>query len=248
VTAEAEGRIAAMDDAGLPPPVARYLRVAYPEGAPEVESAVIEASGRFRQRPLPWIRMRNTVWARPGLDRVSDLFVRVGPVTVLRVLDASVDGHGITKFLTTADVGHEIDQGSVHALLCEALMFPSAWSRVPGLTWEEVDDRTARMVVAFKERTETATIGFDPSTGFPFSYSTARYQRVGGPKVDWHVGMRGWRRFGAVTAPERLAVRWANEPGPWLLERFSDIRVGVDVRPAIERARKAIARARASSA
>ena len=68
-------------------------------------------SGRFRQRPLPWLPFANTIWLRPGVDRVSDMFVRIGPITVMKVLDAYVDGRGITKFLSRADTGPRVDQG-----------------------------------------------------------------------------------------------------------------------------------------
>jgi len=229
----------------LPAPVRRFLDAAYPDGPPEVETAVMESTGRFRRRPLPWIPFANTISLRPGVDRVSDMLVRIGPFTVMKVLDAFVDGQGITKFLRTADVGPEIDQGSLHAMLCETLMFPSSLQRVADLAWEEVDETSARMVVPFGDQNERATVSFHPRTGFPARYETPRFKAIGGPKVDWRVQMLDWWRFGPVVAPRRIVVAWADDPGPWLRQRIVKITTGEPVDGALERARAAISQARA---
>lgn len=232
----------------VPAPVDRYLEVAYPGGAPEVETAVMHAAGRFRQRPLPWLPVRNTISLHPGVDRVSDLFVRIGPVTVLRVLDAYVDRSGITKVLWKADVGDEIDQGSLHPVLCEALMFPSSWPRMPGFGWEAVDDTTARMLLPFRGGIEVGTVAFDPGTGLPVAYRTPRFKTVDGPMVDWRVDLLEWGRSGTKGIPRRLVVTWADEPGPWLELRFTRVMTDVDVSEPFARARAAIEEATRAAA
>lgn len=228
----------------VPEPVVRYLEVAYPNGASEVGTAVMEGSGRFRIRPLPWLPVRNTISLHPGVDRVSDMLVGIAPLTVLKVLDAYVDGHGITKVLRKADVGGEIDQGSVHPMLCESLTFPSSWSRMPGFAWEAVDRATARMLLPFQAGTEIATVTFDPVTGLPATYTTPRFKQVGGPKVDWRIDALEWGRSGVVSMPRRLVVTWADEPGPWLDLRFTRVVTDLDISEPIARARAAIAQAR----
>jgi hypothetical protein len=229
--------------ADLPAPVARYLEVAYPDGAPEVETVVMEGRGRFRRRPLPWLPFQDLISLRPGVDRVSDMTVALGPLTLMKVLDAYVNGHGITKVLRRADVGDQIDQGSLHPLLCEAMMFPSCWSRIPGWTWEAVDDRTARLLVPFRDGTEVVTVGFDRSTGFPSTYEVPRFRSTG-PKVNWRIDMTDWRRFGPVVVAGDIVVGWADDPGPWLRMRFTQVTTGEDVSEPIARARAAIAGAR----
>lgn len=228
---------------GLPTAVARYLAAAYAHEVPEVRSARIEGSGRFRERPLPWLPFANTIWLRPGRDRVSDMSVRLGPVTVMKVLDAYVDGRGITKFLNRADIGDNVDQGAMHPMLCDALMFPSCWSGMAGFAWEPVDADTARMSLPFRGGVETATIRFDPNTAFPETFETMRFKGANGPKVPWRITMFGWCPFGAVVAPAKIIVRWADEPGPWLDLRYERVITGVDVDEALARARRAIARA-----
>jgi hypothetical protein len=227
----------------VPAPVGRYIETAYADGIPGVDTAAMEGSGRFRQRPLPWLPFANTIWLRPGVDRVSDMFVRIGPITVMKVLDAYVDGRGITKFLSRADMGPRVDQGAMHPMLCESLMFPSCWSRTPGFAWEPVDADTARVRMPFEAGFEVASVGFDPDTGFPATFETMRFKGKDGPKVRWRITMLGWRRFGEVTLPERMMVRWADEPGPWLKLRFERVTIGVDLDEPLTRARTAIATA-----
>jgi Family of unknown function (DUF6544) len=229
---------------GLPTPVARFLDVAYPDGPPEVDTVVIEGSGRFRRRPLPWIPFRDRISLRTGRDRVSDMAVVLGPFTIMRVLDAYVDGSGITKFLRTADVGDRIDQGSLHPLLCEALMFPSCWSRIPGFAWEPVHDGSARMFASFRDGIEVVTVGFDRSTGFPATYEVPRFKGKDGPKVDWRIDMLDWRRFGSVVLPGRIDITWTDDPGPWMKMRFTQVTTGEAIDEPIARARAAITEAR----
>lgn len=240
------GRMSATEPfsrARLPAPVALFLEVAYPDGAPEVGTVVMEGSGRFRRRPLPWIPMRDRISLRPGLDRVSDMAVVLGPFTVMKVLDACVDGYGITKFRKTTDVGDQIDQGALHPLLCEAIMFPSCWSSIAGFAWEPIDDSTSRLLASFRDGTEVVTVGFDRSTGFPATYQVPRF-KADGPKVDWRIDMLDWRRFGPAVVPGRIVVTWADDPGPWLEIRFTKVTTGEVIDEPIARARAAIAEAR----
>lgn len=123
-------------------------------------------------------------------------------------------------------------------------MFPCCWSGMPGLGWEPVDADVARMRLPFGDGIEVATVGFDPATGFPAVFETLRFKGKGGPKVRWRMAMLDWRRFGAVTVPGRITVRWADEPGPWLKMRFERVTTGVDLDEPLGRARAAIAAAR----
>ena len=84
------------------------------------------------------------------------------------------------------------------------------------IRWEGVDEHTARLVVQGPEGEIPITVGFDPSTGYPASCTTNRCQAKG-PKIGWTGRFGDWRRFdGAVLAPGRFEVQWADEPYPWI--------------------------------
>ena len=222
----------------LPEPVRRFADLVHPGGAPENDTVLLEGHGRFRQRPLPWLPMRVRVHVVPGHARVMDILVTIGPLTLLRVLDAFVDGRGITKAIGSADVGPKIDQGAFHALVIETMLYPWAWSRLDA-RWEPHGETAARLLVPFAGGTEEATVSFDPESALPASYEVPRYKGTG-PKVDWRVDLLEWRRFGPVWSPGRTIVTWADEPGPWFDMRVGRALVDVDVSDALNRARAAL--------
>lgn len=222
----------------LPAPVGRFAQITRPDPAHEAHTVLLEGRGRFRQRPLPWLPMRTRVHVVPGQARVMDILVAIGPLTLMRVLDAFVDGRGITKAVGSADVGPEIDQGAFHTLVIETMLRPWAWSRLD-VRWESHDETTARLLVPFAGETEEATVRFDPTTALPASYQAPRYKGRGS-RVDWRVDLREWRGSGPARTPGRTIVTWADEPGPWFDMRIERALVDVDVSDALDRARAAL--------
>lgn len=228
-------------DASLPAPIRRMLEIAYPDGTPTPKTVVMRGSGRLRRKPLPWLPMKVRIFVRPGSDRVMDILVGMGPLTVMRGLDAYIDGRGFTKVAGSMDTGPEFDQGAFHTIVLETLIFPSSWSRL-GITWEPIDEDSARLLAPFKDGTETATVRFDPATALPFAYEVPRH-RGRGPKIGWRVEMHEWRRFGPVWEPGRITVRWTDEPKPWFTMRIRQVVLDADVSDALARARAALAEA-----
>ncbi len=217
------------------------LEVAFPGEPAAPETVLMHGSGRLRRRPLPRLPIRVRIAVRPGSDRVMDISVGAGPVALLRGLDAFIDGRGLTKVARSIDVGPEVDQGSFPTIVLETLLFPGAWPRL-GLVWEAVDATTTRLHAPFEGGYEIAIVTFDRVTGFPASYEVPRH-RGPGPKVDWRVEFPDWRRFGSVWEPGRIAVRWMDEPSPWLTLRIKRVELDTDIDNAIARARTALAEA-----
>lgn len=231
-----------MDRPDLPAPVRRLLEVAYLGDAPEPATLVVDATGRLRFGRLPWLPMGTRVSLIPGSDRVMEIRVRLGPVTILHGLDAFVDGRGFTKAVGAPVVGDEVDEGAFHTLILESLALPRSWSRL-GFTWDPVHADTAILHVPFKEGVQTGTVRFDAATGFPSVFEIPRHKGVGSPKVDWRVDLVGWRRFGSTWAPERTAARWMDEPGPWFEIHTRQVVPDADVTHALARARHVLASA-----
>jgi hypothetical protein len=155
-----------MDASGLPAPVRRFLEVTYPDIVPEPATLAVDAVGRLRFGRLPWLPMQTRVSLVPGSDRVMDIRVRLGPITILHGLDAYVDERGFTKAIGAPVVGDEVDEGAFHTLILESLALPHSWSRL-GFAWDPVDDHTATLQVPFEGGVQTAIVRFDPDTGFP---------------------------------------------------------------------------------
>lgn len=224
----------------LPEPVARFAELARADQEPR--TMLVEASGRFRRRPLPWLPMRTRAFVAPGADRVMEIDVRVAGIHVLSGFDTYVDGRGLTRVGRKATIGPETDQGAFHTIVIETLAFPGAWPGA-GFRWEPVDARSALLHIPFGDGVEVATVRFDPATGCPTAYDVPRYKGPGDPKVDWRVDMGEWRAFGRVWSATSIAVTWADEPGPWYESRVERIVPEVDMTDALARARAAYQRA-----
>lgn len=227
-------------DRDLPLPVVRWLEVAWPGGLDVVESIRVAGPVRVRRGHL-WLHGDCTMRFLLGESYVSDIRLGVGPLTVIRGLDAFVDEVGITVVGHETSTGHEVDQGAFLALWCQSLLFPTAWASLRGLRWTPVDDCEARVALPFRGGTETATVRFDPAvSNFPVAFEADRYKVVGQPKVSWHVEYGEWHWRDGLALPTRMRVTWADEHGPWFEMHADEIVANEPMGDHLARARAAI--------
>jgi hypothetical protein len=230
-------------DATLPPPVERWLETSGLRGLERIETVGSSGTGRVRLGRLPWLPIDHRTVHRLGRDEVRDIRLRVGPIPVLRVLDAYVDGAGITKIGPVPAIGLEVDKGAALAMWAEAIAWPAAWDALPGLAWEPVDDGHARLHLPLAGGTEVMDVTFDAATSFPSVFEVDRYKSKG-RKVRWRADCSDLRPFGVIRAWGHVRVTWADEPGPWYEASIERIVPHVSVETALDRARRAIASAR----
>ena len=136
----------------LPPPVARYLRhVLRP--AQRLQLVRIGQIGTLRTD------VRSERWMTFGAEHVvaplSTSFVwsarvRVAPLVHVRVRDAFIDGLGtgqvslLSAFTVAGDAGTpEMNAGSLHRYLAEAVWYPTALIPSEKLRWTSIDANTA---------------------------------------------------------------------------------------------------------
>jgi hypothetical protein len=170
----------------------------------------------------------------------ADIRVKLGPLTLPRVIDASIAGVGIWKVGRAADMGPQIDQGAFLFLWGEALICPSSWQYLPGMRWESVDEATVRVHLPFRSGFEIVTLSFDRATGQMVRLEADRYKGVHGAKVRWRGEYLDWRRFDGVPAPGRVLVTWLDEPGPWFDMRVERVLADIPIDDALAAAREAI--------
>jgi len=230
----------------LPIPVARWLEAAWADGQYAIETITLSGSLRIRRAR---IRMPGhaTMRFQLGQAYVSDLRIGVGPLTAVRGLDTYVDGTGLTRVGREVSIGPEIDQGAFLALWAQSILFPSAWSALAGLRWTPVADCRARVVLPFGRGRETVTLSFDTDgPGYPTAFEADRYRVVGGGRLGWRVDYADWHWRVGIAMPTRLVVTWADEPAPWFEMRLDDVVVNEPIGEHLDRAREAVAAARAT--
>jgi hypothetical protein len=216
----------------------RWLRIARPEREVPLQAIFLAGPARFKRGHLPYLPLDIRIWTRLGSARVSELEVRIAGLTVMRGLDAFVDGHGFTRVGSELSTGPAVDQGAFHVLLLESLLVPSAWP--PTLIWEPVSADTVRVTTPFAGGHEEALLTFNPVTGLPREYRTDRF-KADGRKVSWTALLDDWRDFGNLFYPSWIEAQWADERQPWLKMEIIEARRDPPMDEPLSRARAVLA-------
>src|SRR5680860_782690 len=150
---------------------------------PRMDTHAIWSRPYMRRGPLPPVPLRMRSLARVGESCVNDIEMAWLGRPVLRVVDAFVEGHGITRIGTRSVIGEEIDQGANLFLWAEALLVPSAFGEGSTVAVEQVGTDEIRVTVPLGAGHDAAIVRF--AEGHPRRFSALRYKRLGGRKAWW---------------------------------------------------------------
>lgn len=225
-------------DGSYPIPVARWLEATSGHVEPQ-RTAVIEGRSRFRREGKGlWLPIEAVMWHELGAAHVADLRVGLGPLTVVRGMDAYVDGVGFSRISHTLETGPEIDQSAALFMWAEAILFPASWRERDDVSWEAVAEHRTEVSLPFAGERLTASLDFDASTGLPARFGADRYKGLGSRPVRWQVDYADWRlTTDDVLLPSLATVAWSDEPGPWFRMWIERANPDADVSDAMSRAR-----------
>lgn len=206
--------------ADLPPPVQRYFRAVLPEGHPVVRGARLAHQGTFNlgtssERWLPFVSTQVVVTSPPGFD--WDAKVRMGPGAHVFVHDAYVDGEGIllAKLLGLVGVADlrgtpEMAQGELLRFLAETPWYPTALLPRQGVTWEAIDERSARATLQDKGTRASMTFTFDDQGLIDAGRAEERFRAVGDAMVPtpWQTRLGGYQERDGISIPTEGEVGW----------------------------------------
>ena len=161
--------------AALPPPVQRYLRFAFPDPSAARHVVMrVEMEGQFR-RPLtesfnPTTAQQMASSATPAL--VFDATTPIMGVLWARAFDGYVNGRMEmrAKLLSAVEVVHEnefsspaLNLISLRRWLMESATYPQALLPGGHVTWEAIDEHSARAVARLGEQRIGVIARFSPS-------------------------------------------------------------------------------------
>lgn len=210
----------------LPEPVARYLRHVLGERQRPIRLARLSERGRLRTDPdaARWTRFRaRQVIAPAATGFVWDARVAVAPLTHVGVRDAYVDGIGSGEVsvlsaipVSRARGGLEMNSGSLHRYLAEAVWCPTALLPGDNLRWEPIDGRKALATLTNAGVTVSLEFWFDESAEVVGVYSPGRWGRFGGgfQQVPWEGHFRDYHARSGVLVPSYGEVGWYRS-GQW---------------------------------
>jgi hypothetical protein len=206
--------------ADVPAPVARYLKLALGAARPPPRLVRIAQEGALRTDVSSnrWydFRAENTV-APLAQAFLWNAKVRLAPLIHLRVLDALLNGigRGRVQLMSTIELASaaglvEINAGSLHRFLAEAVWYP--WALMPSehLAWTHLDDRRALATLTVSGLSVSLEFRFGVSGEVTGIYTPARWGRFGKRylQAPWEGEFREYRQFDGLMLPSEGAVGW----------------------------------------
>lgn len=203
--------------AALPPPVRRWLARALAPGVPP-HGMLVRQEGTFLTKApdgwSPFIATSHFAARPPGF--VWDARIRMLPGLAIRVRDSYVAGegrmHGELAALVTMVDQHgtaAMAEASLQRFIAEAAWLPSALLPCDGVSWQPVDDGTARVTVRDAGVAGTVTFHFT-ADGDVAGISADRWRDVNGTPVltPWSGTFREWTTIDGVRLPLEGEVGW----------------------------------------
>jgi hypothetical protein len=201
--------------ADLPDPVRRYLRYTGVVGKPFPGTIRLRQKGRMRLAPgQPWMPLdaeeRYSVQP-PGFVWAGT--ARLGPLPVARARDMYAEGTGrllvkVASLWPVVDAsGAQMDQGEMTRYLSEMIWFPAAFL-AGNISFQAVDDNSARVTLTDHGRTATGTLFIDQQ-GRLTDFVAQRYRTPDASSPDtWSTPITGYGEFEGLRLPVRGSAIW----------------------------------------
>lgn len=205
----------------LPPPVRRSLERCGVVGTEVPTSVVVRQRGRIRtDEDARWLRfaaLQEYQVDPPGF--VWNASLKIGGITVGKAIDTLVDGHGqmnvklLGAFTVVDEAGPELDQGTALRWLNETMWFPAVWA-TEVISWEPIDDVSARASVTVGDLTVDAVFVFDDE-GRLVDCRANRYlvDAERSFMAPWSTPLSDHASFGGVLLPSAGSAVWSLDDG-----------------------------------
>jgi hypothetical protein len=217
--------VPAIPDDDLPPPVARYLRLAL-RGTRQIREVRISQSGTLRTSPTSdrWMPFSAEHLVVPGaVGFVWDALVNVAPLLHVRVRDSLIEGRGaghvslLSAFTVSAAADTpEMNSGSLHRFLAEAVWYPTALLPNGTLVWTPIDRARALATLTDHNVSVSLEFRFAASGEVTGIYTPARWGTFadGYRQVPWEGHFRDYREHNGMLLPTDGEVGWYVD-GAW---------------------------------
>jgi hypothetical protein len=215
---------------GLPAPVERFYRVAYPDGRlPVYHSAVISGRGTLRLMGVKF-PTRYRFIHRAGYDYRHYFESTFYGFPIMKVDEHFLDGRGRMDLpFGVVENDPAVNSAGNQGLWAEMSVYPAAFLTDGRARWEAVDDLTARLYVPWHDGEQFFTVHFDPQTGHMLSMETMRAKDAKSGQVMWTAGIDTVPAQNGQTAKVLQSATWADEGTPWLILETENIVFNTDI-------------------
>ena len=203
----------------LPAPVARYLRWALPD-APSMRLVRLEQRGTLRTdtRSERWMPFEAEHLVAPGAVAFAwNARVTVAPLLHVRVRDAYLEGEGSGEVsllssipISAARGTPEMNAGSLHRFLAEAVWYPVALLPGPALQWSPIDSARALATLTDRGISVSLEFTFADTSEVTGIYTPGRWGTFGGgyEQRPWEGHFRNYARTNGFRIPSEGEVGW----------------------------------------
>lgn len=210
--------------AGLPSPVAKWLKVSGVVGKEEIHSVWIKQKAKMKMKPEQekW----NDATAEQYFSIQNPAFVwkvkmNMPPFIKIAGRDKFVDGKGemLIKMFSLLNIvnekGVKMDEGTLQRYLAEIVWFPSA-ALSPFITWETIDSLSAKATMDYKGTKGSGTFHFNENGDFIW-YSALRYKgnEPDASRYEWVIDVSEHAVMDGVKIPVKMTATWKLDEGDW---------------------------------
>jgi hypothetical protein len=210
----------------LPAPVARYLQWALPEPIPQIRVARFSQVGTLRTdarstRWMPFTACHLVVPQSEGF--LWNARVRIAPWLHVQVIDSLITrrGSGHVRLLSAltiaADAGTpEMNSGSLHRYLAEAVWYPTALLPSAKLHWTRIDADKALATLSDNGVTVSLEFRFAGTGEVTAIYTPARWGSFDGgyKQLPWEGHFNNYEERAGMLVPTECEVGWHSN-GDW---------------------------------
>jgi len=203
----------------LPAPVARYLRWAL-SGTRAIDLVRLQQTGTLRTDTTTdnWMPFEAEHVVAPHAPAfLWNARVRIAPLLHVRVRDSYVDGRGaghvalLSVFTVGSDAGTpEMNSGSLHRFLAEAVWYPTALLPGPALTWTSIDDGAALATLTDHGTSVSLEFRFADTGEVTGIYTPGRWGSFDGSyeQRPWEGHFRNYQQRDGIFVPTEGDVGW----------------------------------------
>ena len=204
---------------GAPAPVSRYLRRAL-RTERLIQHVRIGQKGALRTdvRSERWTAFEaEHIVVPPAIGFVWNARIEVAPLLHVRVVDALIAGRGsgqvslLSAFTVASDAGTpQMNSGSLHRFLAEAVWYPSALFPSAHLQWTSIDATRALATLTDHDTSVSLEFRFADTGEVTGIYTPARWGKFsqGYKQVAWEGHFRDYRDRDGIWVPTEGDVGW----------------------------------------
>ena len=208
----------------LPEPVKNWLRNSGVIGKPFIRNGKVTQKAEMKMKPEQEKWMTATAIQYTTIDNPAFIWsvdVRMNNLLNFQGRDKFENGKGemVIKMNSLINVvneqGKKLDEGTLQRYLGEMVWFPSlALSQY--ITWEQINDTTAKATMAYKGNTGSGTFNFNANSDVT-KFSALRFNGndADAKRYHWIMNISEYKTFEGIKVPAKMTATWKLDEGDW---------------------------------